>query len=358
MAIQTNQYTYGFIQSIAGKFDQQTFPGVECPPLILDPKADGIKWSIDGGSRTEILAGRRIRRLIANQIPPELIGVIASNAKNFSQWVVILGLTDPKVNMSAAAVDYSARDLLTYLKIERNDQSAVDQLLTHVFEEVFSKSSADEQIKCITQMSDCGSVTESYSFKWRYVYFKVQSAVAVFFSNSLVQLTVGAVFAWQTRKAIITAKAYFDRTFRTYYVPKMVNIFINHAPLEAVKVASIFIHVVGSYIKYVLNNPFKVQIYSWVIVSCAGTYRPLADRIRTIVLLPITLPQEIASAPWNFMFKAFSASQTIQSHLAANTKKASNDMQNQLIAENRDKAYQLWMYLMKNPTLLYASSAG
>lgn len=358
MTIQVNNSTYGFIQAIATKFDQQTFSGIERPSLILDPKKDGIKRSIDNETRTEILAGRTIRKAIVDQLPPELAGVIASNAQNFSQWVVMLGLTDPKVKMSPAAVGYSAADLLKYMKIQRNEQPAVDQLLTHVFEEVFSKSSVDEQIGLINQMSRCGSVTDSYSFKWRYVYFKVQSAVAVFFSNSIVKLTIGVVVAWQTRKAIIFAKAYFGRTFQTYYVPKMVNIFINHAPLYAVKVVSISIRAIDSYLKFVLNNPFKFQMGTWIIVRCAGPYAPVANQIRTIALFPITLPTKIASAPWTFFFKAFTASRSIQAHLAASTKAASDEMQQRLIVENRDKAYQLWMYLMKNPTLLYASSAG
>lgn len=357
MAVQINQSTYGFIQSIATQFDQQRFPTVKCPSLILDPKKDGLKWPIDQKTQT-VLPGRTTRLKIADVLPAELVGEVTSHADNFSEWVVILGLTDPKVQMSAAALNYSARSLLAKMKINRNEQSALDQLLTHVFEEAFSKSSADEQIKCINLMSNCGSVTESYSFKCRYVYFKVQSAVAAFFSNQVVQVAVGVVVAWQTRKAVIFAKAYFDRTFRTYYVPKMVNIFIKHAPLQAVKVASIFIRVVGSYIKYVLNHPFRVQIYSWIIVKCSGPYKPLAERIETIALLPITIPRTIASASWNSMFKAFSVSQSIQTRLATATKTASDNSQNRLIDENRDKAYQLWMYLMKNPTLLYASSAA
>ena len=114
-----NPNTYGYIQGIATRFDRLKFLETETPSLILDRAKDGIKWETKEG--TAFFACRAMRRDIANTFPREVAGLIASQAKTFSQWVVMLGLTDPQIHMKQFALDQSAAALLHRMHIARNE---------------------------------------------------------------------------------------------------------------------------------------------------------------------------------------------------------------------------------------------
>ncbi|MGD0664933.1 MAG: hypothetical protein ABSA17_04300 [Rhabdochlamydiaceae bacterium] len=345
-----NQNTYSFVQTIATKFDEQAFPGTDLPPLILDPKKDGLKWEPNGDGSVEVLAGSLMRRNLAANFSREICALIASKASNFSQWAVILGLTDPRVKMKPLALDHSAASLLKRMNIEPNNSTPSDQLLTVAFEKVFESCTEDEKIGLINQMNSCKTVLESRSFKFQFLVFRAQSFAAVFFSNIYVQFVLGWIVARQAKKFYGFGYDYVMHSAKTKFVPKAVNLFINNAPTLAVKVTNVFIEV----IVYTVDNPIKVTIGSWIAAACTGAYSPYAYQIRTIVLFPITITDKIAKIPSIVANRAFGFSTAFQNKLSEISTAGKDQVKNKILAEGAPKAYQLWKHLMMNPEQLYA----
>lgn len=345
-----NQNTYGFVQTIATKFDQQAFPGTDLPPLILDPKKDGLKYELKGDGSVVVLAGSTIRRNLATNFSREICALIASKADNFSEWAVILGLTDPRVKMKPLVLDHSAASLLKRIKIEPNNSTPSDQLLTVAFEKVFESCTEEEKLGLINQMNSCKTVLESTSFKFQFLVFRAQSFAAAFFSSTVVKYVLGGIVAWQARKFYGFVYNYVMHSAKTKFVPKAVNLFINNAPTWAVKVTSVFI---GA-IVYIVDNPWKLRIGSLIAVVCAGTYSPYVNRIQTIVLFPITITDMIAGIPFSVANRAFGISTAVQNKLSQISTAGKDNAKNKIIAEGAPKAYQLWKHLMMNPQQLYA----
>lgn len=351
-----NPHTYQFIQSIAARFDEIKFPGTSSPPLIpsKQDRVDGIKWEIlqtyDGEKwkpceKSKVLSSRKIRQEMVNLLPAEIVGQIGSHANNFSEWVVILGITDPQIHPSTNTLENSANALLSHLGIQRNQQSAHAQLLTVVFEEVFKSYSGPEQMELFQKMVNCSETMNRFSFKVRLAIFKIQLAAAQFFGNQVMRVALGLMVAWQSAKLYAIARAFYDRYIQTYYIPKAVNLLINYTPIQMIPKISMLVRV----IQYVVTHQFRLMLLMIVASAVAGTYKPYVNKIKKVVLLP----SYIFQSPFWIFIHAFQTSKAIQVMLADSSKQGSERIKRETVTENTPRAYQLWMYLMRHPDQLY-----
>ena len=109
-------------------------------------------------------------------------------------------------------------------------------------------------------------------------------------------------------------------------------------------------------VQYIVENPWKVRMGLWGMVQCSGSYKWHAEWLRTIVLLPVDLPQQILrEIGFRLFFRSFAISQQVQTKLAEASTRGKEASKNKLIAEEGPKAFQLWTYLMKHPQQLYLS---
>lgn len=370
-----NPNTYGFVQSIAAKFDQTKFPEYATRPLIQDSRdptipIDGIKkdiaqiydpderkWQDCTERKTEVLSGRHICQHMVEELPLEMIGEIAAKANNFSEWTLILRLTDPEITQQPVVIDMSAKELLTHLGIRRNHQSEREQLLTIVFEEAFKSYSLDEQLALIEKMRTCKINTNelpfksqlSLSFRMRLIAFKVQIFVARIFSHPKLTFIVSAIIAWKTAKYYSAAKTFYNRYAASYYLPKAMNLLINHAPIRMLPVISGVIGV----IQYVAKRQLRLSFMFLGIRLIAGQYEPYIHTISKIVLFPSTLSSFVFRSSLTIFVKAFGFSKSLQQEISERAKKTGERQGLEALIEETPHAYQLWMYLMLNPENLY-----
>lgn len=332
-----NANAYGFVQTIARRFDHQQFPGSVTPDLLLKRKNGTVVQHIE------------VQKIA--ECPRDIRCLIFAQAANFSQWSVLTGLCDPNIQQNPFAVNFSAGKLLEKIQVVRDEnQSNTNQLLATVFEKVFESCTEEEKLGLINQMNSCKTVLESTSFKFQFLVFRAQSFAAAFFSSTVVKYVLGGIVAWQARKFYGFVYNYVMHSAKTKFVPRAVNLFINNAPTWAVKVTSVFI---GA-IVYIVDNPWKLRIGSLIAVVCAGTYSPYVNRIQTIVLFPITITDMIAGIPFSVANRAFGISTAVQNKLSQISTAGKDNAKNKIIAEGAPKAYQLWKHLMMNPQQLYA----
>jgi len=139
-----NPQAYDFIESIAKTADERLFPGTTHYPLIVDSRdatkigeqaaviiseadakrredkelADGRIWKSREvwkewvPTKSSWLSGTALRQQMIAALPEEMAGEIVTYARNFSDLVIMLGLTNPKVKMPENVVEIGAADLL------------------------------------------------------------------------------------------------------------------------------------------------------------------------------------------------------------------------------------------------------
>jgi len=127
-----NPAAYNFIESIGKEADRLLFPDTHHQPLIIAPEEDGIRRA------GEVWSGTALRREISKLLP-EMAGEIATYAHNFSELVIMLGLTNPKFKMPEHVVEIAAKDMLQrlpqalVLHAQGLSSSPKEQLLTSIF---------------------------------------------------------------------------------------------------------------------------------------------------------------------------------------------------------------------------------
>ena len=138
-----NPDAYKFIEAIAKAADEKLFPETIHRSLIMDPGADAIKyeeknnrraqignqfgWECEKTGKTWVWSGTDLRQKIGT-LPPEMAVKIAGYASNFSEFVLMLGLMNPKVKMPKEAVEIAAADMLRRLPDGRSEHSLLSQL--------------------------------------------------------------------------------------------------------------------------------------------------------------------------------------------------------------------------------------
>ncbi|MFN3135879.1 MAG: hypothetical protein ACK44H_09985 [Candidatus Kryptonium sp.] len=366
-----NPSTYDFVQSIALRFDQLKFPASMVRPLIPNPEIDGIKrnichqtydfdqkqWIQQGEKQPEILSGRVIRQQMVQILPLEMVAKIATYADNFSEWALILGLTDPNVVKLPAAMDASAKELLSRLGASRNHQPAREQLLTFVFEEVYKSYSLEEQLDLIEKMDKCQidkakfsfNFQSSFLFKMKLTAFKVQILVARIFANPLISISVGIFTAWKIAKLYSAAMNFYHQYARSYYLPKAVNWIINYAPIQIIPIVSGIIGV----IQYIANHQLRLMLIFTGLDFIAGPYKPYVYQIKKVVLLPSTFSTFLFKSSFIIFIKIFGISHALQKEISVKVKQKGEEQRLKALVEKIPDAYQLWMHLMLNPENLY-----
>lgn len=174
-------FKINFAQKIIEKFDSIKFPNIQNRPLnslLQTNQTDRIVTSVYNIKTTkwkkqihnEPYTCRSLQQQM-QLLPVDIVAEIANQANNFSEFLLILGITDSQVKQRSEILELSAKQFLKRLNITKIDSSAYEQLLSHIFEYTFKKLSDTEKIDLLNKMRDSGSV------------YKIQKRVIDFFQN-------------------------------------------------------------------------------------------------------------------------------------------------------------------------------
>ena len=363
---QVNSQAYGFVQCIVNKFDAIKFPETTSQNVVepfpysrtgLIYQRELLAWN-DKEQKYELsvpsheeVDGRKLRHTLSKSMNPDVMSQIASHATNFSHWALITGITDPACQSKDRSryLESCAKPILDRFNIRRGIfQSHTDLLLGHVFETVFARASMEEKLEIVSKMKSCTQAVDKldrFSFRAKMLLFKVQVKVAIFFRNWVVQYVTGLIvaeLASQFYKKVAQSLFYHGSK---YYFPKTINFLINHASLEVIRMLSGLVAVV----QYVFYHQIQMWLACWFLVKIARNYHFYAQKVKAVLLFPSTL----SKMPSIIFNKAFAVNSRLQNALAESAQNQSDQSKQNFIIEEAPKAYEVWMYLMKNPEALY-----
>ncbi len=305
-----NQNRADFAQSIVNEFDRIHFPGTRGFDIV-EPSP----------RRLALIDERRgIDRSLSNVIS-EIRSEIALQSINFSQWSVIIGITDPVLDPTYRneALVYGAAkladrlnvpanlEILDRLKVSLESQTPRVKLLTYVFEEAFRNLSVKEQLALIEKMRSEKTALESASFRAQMAFLRVQVMIAGLFGHPNSPMVVGMLF--------VTLAGFF-----------VLGTWGNFCELASTYISKIFKIVAKRFPR--TNPSIILRGFAFCFIGTCS-----------IVL---------ATETWFMKWVTENTPRGV-TNLATVTRERSNWIKRELIL----KAYQLWMHLMQNPENFY-----
>lgn len=277
----------------------------------------------------------------------------SNSGVTISNWLACTRILEPPLadaggeSVRRAPIETSARQRLEELKqVVDPSKPAVDQLLSFIFQQAFTRAPEDKRqderelmIDQAKKLTPKLSTTLPFEF-WRLRY-RVESLASAVLDNFFVKIGLIYLTYRMGRWAQPRIAFHLSQTV----IPHGMKLLINHAPLPAIRIISKGVQ----FVQWTTQNYWKASIGFMVTTSISARYFPAwAHRAVVVVERIAFLPTKVAGylfmGPlWMFWY-AWSA----QTGLTKNVRSINDGSKARYFETGGIQAYRVWIDIMKN----------
>ncbi len=321
-----------FLTLVAQQFDRRHFPRVETLPVY---KPSGVLFSPPSQM---------------DKLPIEIQAMVHDQANNFAHWVQASRFLDaPSENPNderrrKVAIEASAKNLLIKLnKPLGYIQPYSEQLLTHVFQDAFTRVDGDarpDDREAIIELAvKLQPALDNLPYTFRRLKYKVEFVV----SGVLNHMGAKIVLAYVSYRVAQWAQPQIYSMLSQTVVPRAVNFLINNANLQVIYVVSGGVALV----QFAYFHYWKAT-FAFIVAKCvSGKIHPLAHRVVVVVEGVAFFPGRAIS--WMMMspFSLLTTSWQMHNSLAASLNASKEVSRIKNLEEGAINAHRAWMELMQ-----------
>jgi hypothetical protein len=332
MVAAINRDASQFLTLVVQQFDRRHFPDQETLPVY---KEEGALFSPPSP---------------VDRLPPEIQVEIQGYAKNFAHWLQLTRFLDVPLKDEDAeinrkiAIEISAQNLLVRLnKPLGYFQSYSEQLLTHVFQDAFTRvendARPDDREEIINLASGLQPALDNLPLTFRHLKYKVEFVV----SRILNHLVAKIVLSYISYRAAQWAQPQIYALLSQTVVPRAVNFLINNAHIHVIYVVGGGVALVQFAYFYYWRASFTFYVAKYI----SGKIHPLVHRVVVVVEGVAFFPSRVIS--WLVMgpFSLFTSSWSMHSSLAKSLNASKDASRAAFLEAGGMKAHRAWMELMQ-----------
>jgi len=321
-----------FLTLVSEQFDQRYFPGVQTlqvhkqSVLLFSPPSQ------------------------MDRLPIEIQAMVQDKANNFAHWVQASRFLDaPLENANderrrKLAIEASAKNLLIRLnKPLGYIQPYSEQLLTHVFQDAFTRVDSDtrrdNREEIINLAVGLQPALDNLPYTFRRLKYKVEFTVSKYLNYTITKIALTYVAYLVGQWAQPRIYGLLSQTV----VPRAVNFLINHAHIHVIYVVSGGVALVQFAYFHYFKASFTFYVAKWV----SGKIHPLVHRVVLVVEGVAFFPSRVIK--WCVMspFGLVTSSWQMHTSLAASLNASKEVSRIKNLEEGAINAHRAWMELMQ-----------
>ncbi|HEY5234997.1 MAG TPA: hypothetical protein VIJ14_02365 [Rhabdochlamydiaceae bacterium] len=332
MAVTIHQDASRFLTLVALQFDRRHFPGAENVQVY---KEVGAMFSPPDQR---------------DRLPIEIQAMMQDNANNFAHWLQLTRfLYAPLENANderrrQVAIEVSAKNLLQRLnKPIGYVQSYSEQLLTHVFQDAFTRVEGDarpDDREAIIKLSiRLQPALDNLPLTFRHLKYKVEFVVSAILNHIVAKI----VLTYVSYRIAQWAQPRIYGLLSQTVIPRGVNFLINNANLQVIYVVSGAVALV----QFAFFHYWKASFTFFIAKFVSGKIHPLVHRVVIVVEGFAFFPSRVVS--WLLMspFSILTTSWSMHNSLAVSLNTTKNASRAAFLEEGGMKAHRAWMELMQ-----------